>query len=106
VFAVDGLGRYSIWIRQDGEWQELRDASENWTPADFIHQIGTPNRLTLEIFVDTLTGYINNERVFSFSDPTLPDGQIGIYFATDDGGAIVRIDDFKVYPSVRSMTGQ
>ncbi len=105
VFGVDGLGRYSIWIRQDGEWRELRGTDENWTRSDFIQPSGGVNRLTLEIFVDTLTGYVNSQRLFSFSDSTLPDGQIGIYFATDDGGAIVRIDEFSVYPSVRSMTG-
>lgn len=105
VFAVDGLGRYSIWVRSEGVWRELRDAETTWTPNAAVNEIGIHNRLTLDIIGNGLTGYINNRRVFRLTDDTLPDGRIGIYFAADDGEMTVDVSNFQVYPSVPSMTG-
>ncbi|MFQ3565449.1 MAG: serine/threonine-protein kinase [Aggregatilineales bacterium] len=105
VFAVDGLGRYSIWVRAGGVWRELREAETTWTPNTAVNEIGARNRLTIDIIGNGLTGYINNRRVFRLSDDTLPDGRIGIYFAADDGEMTVDVSRFQVYPSVPSMTG-
>jgi serine/threonine protein kinase len=105
VFAVDGLGRYSIWVRSGGVWRELREAETTWTPNAAVNEIGARNRLTLDIIGNGLTGYINNRRVFRLIDDTLPDGRIGIYFAADDGEMTVDVSSFQVYPSVPSMTG-
>jgi len=104
VFAVDGVGRFSIWTRQDGEWDELRDADENWTLNEAVQPVGESNRVTIEIINRRITGYINNQRVTSVTDSTFTDGQIGIYFAADEGNATVMVDSYKVYPSVPSMT--
>lgn len=104
VFAIDGVGRFSIWTRENGIWDELRDAEQNWTPNEAIRTMGQQNRLALEIVNSRLTGYVNNRRVTTVRDSTFADGQIGIYFATDQGEATILVDSFKVYPSVPSMT--
>ncbi len=106
VFAVDGVGRYSIWVRSNGVWRELRGLDENWTQDERIRSIGQSNRLTVDIIGDTLTGYVNSQQIIRVVDDTLDGGTVGIYFATDDGAASVLVDSYKVYPSVPSMTGQ
>ncbi len=105
VFAVDGMGRYSVWVRSDGEWIELRKAAENWTPSDSVNPLGEDNTLSVSIVGSTITGYVNDKRVAHVTDSTLPDGRIGIYFATDDGEATVSIASYRVDASVPSMTG-
>ncbi len=105
VFAVDGEGRYSIWVRTDGNWQELRKAAENWTPSDAVHPLGQDNALSLSIIGAFITGYVNDQRVTRVSDSTLSDGRVGIYFATDSGDSTTLIDSYRVYSSVPSMTG-
>ncbi|MDX2160539.1 MAG: serine/threonine-protein kinase [bacterium] len=106
VFAVDGLGRFSIWVRQDGQWTELRRTESNWEPSQYVRTMGQSNRVTVEITGNTFTGYVNNNRVVRVTDSTFDDGQIGIYIGSDDGASVIEIDSFKVYPSVPSMTGQ
>ncbi len=105
VFAVDGMGRYSIWVRTDGVWQELRQADENWTPNDVVHRLGEDNELTVTVLGDFISGYVNSRRVVGVSDSTLEAGKIGVYFATDDGDATVTLASYRVYSSVPSMTG-
>ncbi len=105
VFAVDGMGRYSIWVRTDGVWHELREADENWTPNNAVHPLGENNELTVTILADFISGYVNSLRVVSVSDATLDAGKIGVYFATDDGEATVTLESYSVYSSVPSMTG-
>jgi hypothetical protein len=106
VFATDGMGRYSIWVLDNGTWRELRGASDNWTPDEVVERIGATNRLTVDIIGDRFTGYVNNRRVTRVSDETFADGRVGIYVASDEGTATVLVDSFQVFPSVPSMTGQ
>ncbi len=106
VFAVDGMGRYSIWVRSQAEWHELRRADENWTYDEAINPLGENNDLSVTIIGDFITGYVNNKRVTRVTDGTLDGGKIGLYFATDDGPATVTVDEYRVYASVPSMTGQ
>jgi hypothetical protein len=86
VFAVDGAGRYSIWVRQAGEWQELRAASTSWTAADAIMPRGNINTLMLSIAGDELTGYVNDTMVTRVTDSTFHDGNVGLYLATPRSG--------------------
>jgi len=39
VFAVDGRGRFSIWVRESGVWYELRDADTTWTEHELLTRI-------------------------------------------------------------------
>ncbi|HVU12659.1 MAG TPA: serine/threonine-protein kinase [Phototrophicaceae bacterium] len=107
VFAVDGEGRFGIWVRSNGIWTELRkqDAKEPWTPNSSIHPLGQDNDLTIQIVTDTLTGYVNDKKIVTVNDSTLKDGRIGIYFATADGEATVSVDSYSIQSSVPAMTG-
>ncbi|MBC7811234.1 MAG: hypothetical protein H7175_08810, partial [Burkholderiales bacterium] len=105
TLTVDGLGRYSIWTRENGEWRELRGADETWTTDDVVAPIGGQNDLSISIRGETLIGSINNRQLVNVQDSTFADGGIGIYLGTDAGAATVLIDSFRVDASVPSMTG-
>lgn len=104
VFAVDGQGRYSVWLRRDGAWRELRAAAEKWTSSDAILRLGGNNDLSISVFGSFVTGYVNGRQLVRVDAGTLPAGRIGLYFATDDGAATVSVDSYRVFSSVPSMT--
>jgi hypothetical protein len=109
VFAIDGSGRYSIWVREDGQWRELRGASEDWTPDDVINPIGSPNTLSIDVVGDHLTGYVNGHEVTAVLDDTIVSGAVGIYLASTPGGTASMIADtfaaLEPSPVIESMTG-
>ncbi len=104
VFAVDGMGRYSIWVRSEGEWIELRQQDEKWTPNTVIQPVGKSNILSVTVLSNVLIGYVNNRQMVRVTDDTFKDGRIGMYFATDDGEATVSVDSYRVYSTIPSMT--
>jgi serine/threonine protein kinase len=105
VFAVDGLGRYSIWVRENRTWIELRNAGEEWTPNEAVMPIGEINTLEIEVYGDTLTGYINGRQVVTLQDDTLQAGGVGIYVAsTSDANTNVLITSYQVMESTSAMT--
>jgi serine/threonine protein kinase len=108
VFAVDGLGRYSIWVRQVGQWRELerQDQAERWQPNEHVLPIGEENRLRINVTQEALTLFINNQPITDpILDTTFITGSIGIYVAApNDGIADVMVDLFEVYPIIPSMT--
>ncbi len=105
VFAVDGEGRYSIWIRQNGVWRELRDTGENWTSDARINPLGENNRLALTFDGDQLMGFVNSQLVTSVQVASWPMGAIGLYLATPTAGtASVLIERYGVSSAVPSMT--
>ena len=109
VFAVDGLGRYSIWIREQGVWRELRQDEENWTTHEIVAAVGDANNLAIEVVDEHLIGYINGEMVVQVDDDTVAIGAVGIYVAsTNQGSASANIDSYEVahieYSAVESMT--
>lgn len=105
VFAIDGTGRFSIWVRERGVWRELRGLEDNWTSHSAIRPLGSSNRMSIDVIGNRFTGYVNNQQVVTVTDETLSAGGVGIYFATDNGPAVAMIDVFQVYQSVPSMTG-
>ncbi len=106
VFAVDGMGRYSIWVRTEGVWTELRGESENWTADPAVRPIGEDNRLLLDVLGSSITGHVNGVRLFRINDPTFSRGNVGIYLATHTEGVTdVYVDQYQTYPaSPPSMT--
>ncbi|MCU0480863.1 MAG: protein kinase [Anaerolineae bacterium] len=105
VFAVDGLGRYSIWVRQNGEWIELRATGENWTPDEAIMPIGQPNNLEIEVFENNLVGYVNGMQVVMVTDDSISAGGIGIYVAsTSESQTDVTVMSYGVMEASSSMT--
>lgn len=107
VFAVDGAGRFSVWVRERGMWRELRGAADgDWSESDAVRPIGETNRLTLEVRGQMFAAYVNSQPVVRLSDNTLVPGRVGIYLASDDGPATVMVDEYRVRDSTSSMTGQ
>lgn len=106
VFAVDGMGRFSIWARENNQWRELRGESEQWTPNEVIKPLGETNILAVDNFRNIYTGYINNVKVIELEYENAPArGGIGIYLAsTPSGTASVLIDSFGVTRLTPSMT--
>ncbi len=110
VFAVDGLGRFSIWVRSEGVWHELRDAGESWSPNNIVMPLGQLNTLIVEVNDNQLIGYINGEMVTTVTDDTIASGQIGIYVASPpQGRASILVDTYQAsetrFPLADSMTG-
>lgn len=105
VFGVDGLGRFSIWVRENGEWTELRQTGEDWTLDESIMPIGQPNNLEIEVSENTFTGYVNGKQVIMVQDDSLGEGKIGIYVAsTSDSNTDVTIMSYRVMEASSSMT--
>jgi len=107
VFAVDGEGRYSLWRRLPGRWQELRNADEQWTPNPAVNPSGEANRLRIEFDGTLLSGYINDQLVVQLQDDSLRSGAVGIYVAsTRDANTIVTVDSYEVAMLATSMTDE
>lgn len=87
VFAVDGLGRFSIWTRENGTWRELRQEREAWSPHPIINGIGGMNNLAIQIQGGELIGFVNGELVTMVDDDTISSGRVGIYIATPNQGS-------------------
>lgn len=106
VFAVDGVGRFSIWVRNDGQWHELRSDTTTWTSSEAVNPLGETNELLLEIYGDELSGYVNGIQVTSVIDDTIATGKLGIYVAsTTDANTTVLVEQFEVTEPSTSMTG-
>jgi serine/threonine protein kinase len=107
VFAVDGLGRYSIWIRSEGVWRELREEEEEWTSNERIVPLGEANKLTVDVIGNRFLGYINSVLIVDVTDDTLSSGRAGIYLATtnaEDALAAVKVTHFSVRDIAEAMT--
>lgn len=106
VFAVDGMGQYSIWKLEAGTWTELRGADEVWTADDAINPLGEANTLSLNIYNDRITGRVNGEVVTLIEESTFGRGGVGIYSAsTGRGRTVTQVDTYSVQEaSPPSMT--
>ena len=93
VFAVDGARRYSIWIREDGVWHELRDEDEAWTFDEVIQPIGNTNILRIEADDDHFIGTVNGTIVADVHDDRFASGQVGLYLATPNTGSATTLID-------------
>jgi serine/threonine protein kinase len=108
VFAADGSRRYSIWVRKNGVWEELRNTGESWTFNDAIKPLGESNELSVTVINNHFVGLVNGKVVADVLDDTISAGKVGIYLATPgDGGAGVLIDSYEIETklSTPSMTG-
>lgn len=107
VFAIDGVGRYSIWRLRDSQWIELRGRDEEWTPDRFINMRGDSNQLTVVFMGDRLRAMVNGQLLVDITtpDPVKP-GAIGLYLGTpSDGGAEMLVDNFQISSEIPSMVG-
>ncbi len=105
VFAVNGMGQWSIWALQDGAWRELRGLAEPWTASDAIVADGT-NRLSVRAVGATISASVNGVELVSLEDATFAAGYVGFYTASSrtaaEARSRVRFDDaeVKVLPAV------
>ncbi len=109
VFAVDGVGRYSLWVRLEGDWIELRDpdaiGDDRWTQNQGIRPIGGSNILQVVVYDDEISGYVNGVPVVTLKDDTIASGRVGIYVAsTEQANTTAIIDMFAVSEAPSSMT--
>ncbi len=107
VFAIDGERRFSIWIRENGEWRELRDQAETWTFHEAIQSRGTANTLSLMVHGNHFVGSVNGVEVTDIVDNTLSQGKVGIYLATPgSGNASLLVDSLSIDTNISapSMT--
>jgi serine/threonine protein kinase len=108
VFAVDGAGRFSLWTRQNGQWRELRGAESNWSESPVIQPMGRSNIITLNVYEDSISGYVNGTRLVFMTDTTFADGAVGIYMATPSNGqANISVETYTLSQAdnpVQSMT--
>jgi serine/threonine protein kinase len=110
VFAIDGVGRVSMWAFENGSsWRELRGLPDEWTASAAVLTDGTPNTLTVVAEGNHLVGSVNHETVIDIEDDTYEAGAVGFYVATalDDDEeplADVFFDNFIAQPSVPAMT--
>jgi len=105
VFAVDGMGRYSIWALESGQWRELRGEAEAWTPNGVIKPLGEPNTIAVDNSGSTFMGYVNNVKVVEVQYDGPMNGQIGVYLAsTPSSTASIVMDNFGVTRFVPAMT--
>lgn len=115
VFAVDGIGRFSIWKLENNVWCELRFPCEEqdfdavWTRDEAIALLGETNILTINTYDGQIAGYVNDISIFMIDDDTFGSGGVGIYTAsTQRGMADLLIDSYEVnagMPLTGSMTG-
>lgn len=83
VFAINGFGQVSMWMRADGEWTELRGLEQQWTTVEAAKPVGELNRLRLVDNRRVLQGYVNDVLVIEVTaEPRWESGAIGIYLAT------------------------
>lgn len=107
VFAIDGVGRYSIWELKNGNWQELRGLSEHWTPSKFINLQGQQNQITVTFTNNQITGYVNDQKVVAVTadEKSVSQAGVGIYVASSvNGSATVLVNSYEVGDQVFSMT--
>lgn len=105
VFAVNGQGYVSLWLRYQGAWTELRKLDGvNWTPAEGAKPQGETNRLRLVDNGKRILGYVNDHLVIEVeSEPILLSGATGIYLATTQSANVpnpvaeVQVDNFSVF---------
>ncbi|MBZ0281456.1 MAG: protein kinase [Anaerolineae bacterium] len=109
VFAVDGIGRYSLWSLRDGIWHELRDSTETWMASNFVNTAGQTNQLTITFLGDHLIGAVNSQIVVDlYTTEPVVEGAVGLYLATppnQSNPAILSADNYQVSSDVPSMTG-
>ncbi len=82
VFTINGNREVSIWIRDDGLWEELRGGASEWTRDDAVNPPGEPNLLTVEANGESFIGYVNQTPVVTVSDNRIASGSVGLYIAT------------------------
>ena len=108
VFAVDGLGRYSIWELRDAKWRELRGLKdERWTLSEFVNKQGEKNRLAVTFIGGHFIGSVNDVDLADVTlEDTFKEGAVGLYLATyKTGTATALIDTYQVSGDIPAMTG-
>ena len=101
VFAVNGMGQWSVWALEDGIWRELRGGGAPWTDHQAIRRDGT-NQLSVRAVGSMITVAANNVELGSLFDETFAEGYIGYYAASSRSASSpltrARFDNASVAP--------
>ena len=101
VFAVNGLGQWSVWALQDGAWRELRNGASPRTDHEAIRRDGT-NRLAVQAAGNSITVSVNEVELGTLLDDTFADGYLGYYAASSRSAGSpltrARFDNASVMP--------
>ncbi len=81
VFAVNGLGQWSVWALENGAWRELRGGPQQWTDHEAIRRHDT-NRLSVRAVGDAITVAVNDVELGTLNDDTFAEGYVGYYAAS------------------------
>ncbi len=81
VFAVNGLGQWSVWALEKGAWRELRGGPQPWSDHEAIRRDDT-NRLSVRAVGNTITVAVNDVELGTLLDDTFDQGYVGYYAAS------------------------
>jgi hypothetical protein len=93
-FEISSDGYWRAGAVQDSEWKNWDD----WQPHPAIRTGGEANRLKVVMQGDKLTYFVNDQQVFTKSDATFDEGDIGVLALTliDAPGTDVSFDNVSV----------
>ncbi len=101
VFAVNGLGQWSVWALEAGAWRELRGLAQPWTDHEAIRRDGT-NRLAVKALGNMITVTANDVELGTVADETFVEGYLGYYAASSRSAGSpltrARFDNARVEP--------
>ena len=93
LLEVSDTGAYAIFKRKDDGWETLVD----FTPTDAVRTGEAANHLRADCAGDTLTLYVNDEKVAEARDTDLTSGDVGLLAgASDQPGVEILFDNFVV----------
>lgn len=95
ALVIGSDGSYGISKMKDGEYQFIREGKDQ---AGVIQRGNQSNRLRADCFGDTLTLYVNGQKLLQISDDDFASGYVGLLAGTRmSGGLDVYFDNFAIY---------
>jgi hypothetical protein len=95
LYAISGIGTYSLWRKADGEWTTLID----WTESDLIDsEEDATNRLGLLVEDAQITLLINDQLLAQVEDEAPFSGTVGLIAGSfDEPNVTVAFDNFALW---------
>lgn len=73
-FTISSDGYWRAGLMKEGEWQNWGD----WQPHPAIRGGSEANRIRVEMRGERFTFYVNDQLLGSYSDPSFPEGDVGV----------------------------
>lgn len=96
LYAVNGLGNYSLWKKVDGSWTNLID----WTESEALDTGETAtNALALLVEAGQITLLANESVLAQYAEEAPFSGAVGLMAGTfDEPGVEIAFDNFVLWP--------